>query len=77
MEAVDVARIRTQVRLAQLALAGIAAEEELFGGEKSSSVVWAPILQANADLGNAFEHLTDALDKLNAGKPTREPRERG
>jgi ATP/maltotriose-dependent transcriptional regulator MalT len=39
--------------------------------------VKADLQRADAALDNALSFCKDALDKLNAGKPPREPRERG
>lgn len=77
MEAVDVARIRTQVRLAELALAGLISENSL-AGLPPEPVREAEALtfldQALENLEYSKANLTAAIDKLNAGKP---PRDRG
>jgi hypothetical protein len=60
----DISRIRTEVRLALLALVGLQAEEE--GGQTSTNPDTLRAMQgAEADLENALEHLGEALAVLN------------
>jgi hypothetical protein len=72
MEAVDVARVRTQVRLVELALLGLIAENQGRVDDDQELDRWLYLTKENLEY--AKSHLTIAIDTLNAGKP---PRERG
>jgi hypothetical protein len=75
MEAVDVARIRTQVWLAEKALLGLLCGYEnadVFDAQQNA--IKADLQRADAAVDTALSFLKGALDKLNAGKV---PMERG
>lgn len=78
MEAVEVARIRTQVWLVEKALLGLLYEHEnanVFDAQQNAAK--ADLLRADAALESASTFCKDALDKLNADKADNPPRERG